>query len=96
MKYADRIDDAQMTKLMDRDYCLKNMSLHYPLFKEIPADATPEEIKEMCKDNKNKRRFGAKVYEFALLAGRKFLMTNDFYKDRIAKFTNAFTSVYGE
>ena len=94
MKYAALIDTSMMNNMMDKTWSLKNMGLHYPLFKEVPANISPVELKELLIDNKGKRRFGNKLYTFEQLPGRTFVMTNDFYKDRVAKIEATLSKAY--
>ena len=95
-KYADKIDDKAMALLTTKEWCQKNMGLHYPLFKEVPANISTDELKILVTDNKGKRRFGAKMFTFVNIADKQFVMTNDMYKDRVGRIEQAFAQMYPE
>lgn len=83
--HKSEITEAIMQLLTDKEYCRKNMKIRYPLFIEIPANASADIIKEMSFDLTGKRRFAAIKYIFPQIPNKQYLMTNDLYKNRIDK-----------
>ena len=65
--YIDTINELMISKLTDKAFS-KQMSLTYPLFIEIPANATDEQKKEMRMDGKHPR-FSPRVWTFPQLEG---------------------------
>lgn len=81
---SSAIDESVMKILMDKDSCKKEFKLAYPLFIEIPAEASESERKEMRKV-KGMNRFAPRIWNFENLPGRQFYMTNDIYARNVEK-----------
>ena len=77
--------------LMNKDFS-KKMSLAYPLFKEIPNDASEEDKKEIRMDGKH-ARFSPRVWTFEQLPGREFFMTNNIFANNVPKVEAILTSL---
>ena len=90
-KYSDQINESVMLNLTNKDFS-KKMSLAYPLFKEIPNDASEEIRKEIRMDGKH-ARFSPRVWTFEQLPGRKFFMTNNIFANNVPKVEAILTSL---
>lgn len=89
LRHAAKINMQIMEFLIDKAWCSKNMSIHYPLFIEKPANIDNEQLRELVTDTKGKRRFAAVEYTFPQIPDKVFLMTNDLYKPKVQKLISA-------
>ena len=89
--YADMMNEQMMANLLNKDYA-RNMSLAYPLFIEIPADASDEQKKEMRMDGKHPR-FSPREWTFAQLPNRRFYMTNNIFANNVPKVEAIFKNL---
>ena len=86
---SSKITAEMMQILTDKEESRKLFSLAYPLFIEIPANASESDKKEMRKV-KGASRFSAKVWQFDNILDKSFYMTNDLYVRNIEKIAAYF------
>ena len=86
---SSKITAEMMNVLTDKEESRKLFSLAYPLFIEIPANASESGKKEMRKV-KGAPRFSAKVWKFDNIPDKSFYMTNDLYTRNVEKIAAYF------
>ena len=89
--YADNITPGIMAAFTQKEFCKEYFGIRYPLFVEIPNNASDEDIKKLRHPNEDKNaRYAASIWQFAKFPNRQFLVTNDLYQKHVDIIANGF------
>ena len=88
-RYSPQFYPETMWMFLDKNFSKEFFGTRYPLFVEIPQNASESDKRNLKYPNEDKNpRYATKEFEFVNLPGRQFYMTNDVYPKNLEKIQN--------
>lgn len=89
-RYSPQFYPETMWMFLDKNFSKEFFGIRFPLFVEIPQDASEDEKRNLRYPNNEDKnpRYAAKEFEFINLPNRRFYMTNDVYQRNLEKIQN--------